>query len=431
MLFSVVLIPVCFITISSDFFHIKVHTRSSSDALRIFDAILPRYNGFGIQRGSATGVVSVTKTTQSLGLISPWAVIIVVLWITGIIFSLTRVIVGKIGIMKIRTDACFIENRSIIETSDLFTKRLGIQRNIQVLTSFSCKVPFTYGTFKPVILLPSGATAWPGERLRSVLIHELAHVKRIDSFTLFFARIVCSLCWFIPVVWITYRHLHIEQEKSCDEYAVFEGIEAARYVRHILNVVRFARQRVLLTGIFFLRGKRKMIEKRILHLLKPEALKILTKKGVFITTVMLCFCLLAPILVFNPMFAEDEKDNISKKDFWNALSGIWLNTEYLGTWEFYEQKLIVYPDGKFEYYPFTTDTDPSRKAYFTLTEAWIDSEGVMWHKGIYKGPQTFYVLGKINKSGNTWEVIVDGVNNPTEWDTSKTLYEEYEIRYRQ
>ena len=125
------------------------------------------------------------------------------------------------------------------------------------------------------------------------------------------------------------------------------------------------------------------------------------------------------------------KDKISKKDFWNDFSGTWVNTDYLGTWEYYEQKLIVYPGGKFEYYPMTTDTDPSRGAHFTLTEAWIDSEGVMWYRGIYKGPLMFYLLGKISESRETWEIIADGINNPTEWDTSKTRYEFYEIRYRQ
>jgi hypothetical protein len=55
----------------------------------------------------------------------------------------------------------------------------------------------------------------------------------------------------------------------------------------------------------------------------------------------------------------------------------------------------------------------------------------MWHKGIYEGALPLYVLGKISGSGNTWEIIMDGINNPTEWDTSKTRYEEYEIRYRQ
>ncbi len=51
-------------------------------------------------------------------------------------------------------------------------------------------------------------------------------MKRFDPLTLLFTRIVCSLFWFIPTVWIAYRQLHIEQEKSCDECAVAEGIEA-------------------------------------------------------------------------------------------------------------------------------------------------------------------------------------------------------------
>jgi hypothetical protein len=93
------------------------------------------------------------------------------------------------------------------------------------------------------------------------------------------------------------------------------------------------------------------------------------------------------LLSVNLSFAGGDNDKISKKDFWNALSGTWINTDYLGTWTFYEQKLIVYPDGKY--------------------------------------------LGKISDSGNTWEAISDGVNEPTEWDTSKTRYMGYHIRHRQ
>jgi beta-lactamase regulating signal transducer with metallopeptidase domain len=431
MLFSIVLIPVCFFTISPDFFRIEVQSGKSFEALRILNAVLPRYNEFGAQIPSAAGEVTITNTTQSMGLIPPLAAICVVLWIAGIMFSLTRMILGKIGIMKILADARFIENRNSIETLGFLSKKLGIRRNIQVLTSSSCRVPFTYRTFKPVILLPSGATKWPGERLRSVLIHELAHVKRIDSFTLFFARIVCSLFWFIPTVWIVYRHLHLEQEKSCDEYAVGEGIEAARYARHILNVVRFARVRILLTGIFISRGKRKMIEKRILHLLGSDAWRYLTRKKVFIATAVLCFFLIFPILVFNPMFAEDVRKKISEKDFWNTLSGTWVNTEYIGTYAWFEQKVVIYPDGKWECYHLTTDTNPSRQGYYLpVTEAWTDSEGVIWGKSTEEAGATRYQLHRISDSGNTWEVCDGPDTYPTEMDKSLTNYM-YIIRYRQ
>ena len=429
---STALIPVCFFLISPDFFPILVQPKPSSEALRILNAVLPRYNEFGSQIQSASGVVSDTNTAQSVGLIFPWAAICVMIWAAGIMCSLTRMILGKIGIMKIRADARLIENRSIIVMLEALTKRLGIRRNIQVLTSSSCRVPFTYRTFKPVILLPSGATEWPGERLRSVLIHELAHVKRSDSFTMLFARIVCSLFWFVPTVWIAYRHLYLEQEKSCDEYAVGEGIEAVRYVRHILNVVRLARGRVLLTGIFISRGKRKMLEKRILHLLGSDALKYLTRKKVFVATVALCFLVLFPILVFNPMFAEEVKKKISEKDFWNAVSGPWVNTEYLGKDLWFDQKVIVYPDGKLECYPLTTDTNPLHQGYyFTITEAWIDSEGVIWCKCTIEANVTVYLLFKISDSGNTWEMCGGPDTYPTEIDNSFTRYPVYFIRYRQ
>ena len=90
----------------------------------------------------------------------------------------------------------------------------------------------------------------------------------------------------------------------------------------------------------------------------------------------------------------------------------------------FEQKLIVYPDGKFEYYPLITDTDPSRQGYYlTITEAWIDSEGVVWGKsrGVMR-----YQLNKISDSGNTWEFCERTDKYPTNMD-----HHPYIIRYRQ
>jgi beta-lactamase regulating signal transducer with metallopeptidase domain len=441
-LFIVVLIPVRFFIVSPDFFNLEVQTKSSSEAVRILDAVTPIYNELGARTQSASGIGTITDTVQSTGLIFPWAVFFVVLWIAGIMFSITRVILGKIGIIKICADCRSIESRHIVKTVAFLSKNLGIRRNIQVLTSSACRVPFTYKTLKPIILLPPGATGWPSERLRSVLIHEMAHVKRFDSFTLLFARVVCSIFWFIPTVWIAYRNLHMEQEKSCDEYAVGEGIEADRYARHLLNVVRVVRGRVLLTGIFISRGRKKMLEKRILHLLRPGALKFLSKKKVFIAIALVGFLLLLPILVFNPMFAYDVKKDvvkkISEKDLWETVSGTWVNTEYTGIQRF-EQKVIIRPDGKWECYQLIKDTNPSRNGYYhTFTEAWIDSEGVIWYNFIDKievaGDRELievYGLGKISEYGNRWEYIMDAPSYPTEWDTSCRGYKSYNQYTRQ
>ena len=174
-----------------------------------------------------------------------------------------------------------------------------------------------------------------------------------------------------------------------------------------------------------------MLEKRILHLLRHDALKLLTRKKAFVATVALCLLLLFSILVFNPMFAEDVKKRISENDFWNALSGTWVNTEYLGTYAWFEQKVIVCPDGKWECYQLTTDKNPYRQGYYlTVTEAWTDSEGIIWCKTTEEIGDTRYQLHKISDSGNIWETLCDPDTYPAEMD--KTLRKSlYYIRYRQ
>ncbi len=148
-------------------------------------------------------------------------------------------------------------------------------------------------------------------------------------------------------------------------------------------------------------------------------------------TRMLIFIIIF-LLSISFIFAEADKKKISEKDFWNALSGTWVNTEYLGTYPWYEQKLIVHPDGKWECYPLTTDTNPSRQGYYlTITEAWIDSEGILWGKSILKAGVTRYQLHKISGFGNTWEICEGSDAYPIEMDNSFTRYNYYSIRYRQ
>jgi hypothetical protein len=283
-----------------------------------------------------------------------------------------------------------------------------------------------------VILLPSGAIDWPGERLRSVLIHELAHVKRIDSFTRLFARIVCSLFWFIPAVWIAYRQLYTEQEKSCDEYAVGEGIEAVRYVRHILNVVRFVKVRALLTGIFISRGKKKMLEKRILHLLRPRALKFLLKKKMFVAIASLCFLLLFPILVFNPMFAEDTAYILKNSE---ELYGTWVNAKYndRAIWAIQNFK----PNGTFEHYDNDSAANPPYIGHYLVNDKWTDLKGNIWYtfyqsggeKGSITGPEGYW-LSKISNNGNILEMLFSSNEYPEELDP-ESLKHLYVIYYRQ
>ena len=96
-------------------------------------------------------------------------------------------------------------------------------------------MPMTWGSLRPRILLPAEARGWTGERRRIVLLHELAHVARLDSLGQAAAAIVCAIYWFNPAVWFAARQMRREQEHACDDLVLALGAKASVYARNLLD----------------------------------------------------------------------------------------------------------------------------------------------------------------------------------------------------
>ena len=60
--------------------------------------------------------------------------------------------------------------------------RLELEEPPRLLRSEDAKMPFACGVFNPTIVLPAECDDWSLDRRRAVLLHELAHVRRHDSF---------------------------------------------------------------------------------------------------------------------------------------------------------------------------------------------------------------------------------------------------------
>ncbi|XZE53859.1 M56 family metallopeptidase [Planctomycetaceae bacterium SH139] len=117
--------------------------------------------------------------------------------------------------------------------------QLGIKRRVGLRQIEIKIIPMTWGICRPVILLPAVTLrSWSDQQLRSVLLHELAHVKRQDVLTQILARVALSLYWFHPLVWYGYRRLRCERELACDDRVLLSGHRPSDYAQQLLNIAR-------------------------------------------------------------------------------------------------------------------------------------------------------------------------------------------------
>jgi HEAT repeat protein len=147
--------------------------------------------------------------------------------------------------------------------------RLGLDRVPLVLASDRTDMPFATGFWRSAIVLPAAAREWTEDRLRVVLLHELAHVRRRDLVGHTLSRLACALYWFHPLVWAAARRLRDESEKACDDLVLASGARASDYAGHLLDIVASAR-RGRTPAVALPMARRREFEGRVLAILDPR-----------------------------------------------------------------------------------------------------------------------------------------------------------------
>lgn len=117
------------------------------------------------------------------------------------------------------------------------SRSLGLTRQVRLHQTAS-PVLGTWGVVRPRVFLPIDAANWSGDRLRVVLTHELAHIKRFDWTVQVLADIARIIYWFNPLFWIVCRRLRSESEHACDDVVLSVGIDARDYAGHLLDLAR-------------------------------------------------------------------------------------------------------------------------------------------------------------------------------------------------
>jgi beta-lactamase regulating signal transducer with metallopeptidase domain len=123
------------------------------------------------------------------------------------------------------------------ELNDL-QERLHVGSEVGLRVVDRVSSPVAVGLLRSTILLPSSAVEWSADRRRSVLLHELAHVRRSDCRVQAVAQAACALYWFNPLAWIAMAALRVERERACDDEVIRHGTLPSDYAAHLLDIAR-------------------------------------------------------------------------------------------------------------------------------------------------------------------------------------------------
>lgn len=173
-------------------------------------AALPLLPGFALQRGPAVAIDS------------PW---IVAVWAIGVLLASWPLVRGLVGLELLRYRA----------TPD--------PTEAGVLQSEAVTGPLTWGLLRPVIVLPTGAQAWPASHRAAALAHERAHIARRDWIVHLCVWSVSALFWFHPLVWWARRELAREAEHAADDATLAQGIRPSDYANLLVSLAGAASPR--------------------------------------------------------------------------------------------------------------------------------------------------------------------------------------------
>ena len=199
-----------------------------------------------------------------------WSVWVLLIWVAGSLFVLTRTLFEILWFSVLARKGDAVHNDDWRNCLAQLKLRLSINRSIYVSFSRYSPIPLTLGLFRPIILLPQAAREWSAEQRETVLLHELAHVKRLDYATNILAYFTCALHWYNPLVWVAARQLYIEREHASDDFVLRQGAENIDYADQLLEMARPLTPKAELGHRVIAMANHSHMKKRMQHILSQK-----------------------------------------------------------------------------------------------------------------------------------------------------------------
>lgn len=207
-----------------------------------------------------------------------------------------------------------------------------LNRRIKVYTSHEISSAMTWRAIKPCILLPYQAYSWDEQTIKSVIAHELAHIKRNDWLTLSFAKLVSIIFFPVPFLHRAFLQTSLEAESSADNQVISQCQTTTDYAQSLVQIAKGANTPNYRTSTHIKTHKRifKIIKTnefalsyaigikgsselgtRISRIIEPIAIRAPIHSSHKISSIFFTVCFVTPLAVIQPVGNIFESASIS------------------------------------------------------------------------------------------------------------------------
>ena len=247
------------------------------------------------------------KVTSPSPLPWSWSSFLAVLWGFGTALGLAWLIIGVVAAWHITRRAKSLASSDWSEILQQLTTDCGFRRPVTVRESRRVSVPMTWGLRRPMILVPAGSGTWSEATKRSVLLHELGHIRRGDCLTRLLGRLACVVYWFHPLAWLADRQLRKTSEQAADDAVLASNIAPPDYAEQLLGIVAQLRSNRLFGHVVLPMASKSDLEGRMLAILDPHRNRRVPKRKTCYALIVLATLALIPCAMLRLGYAENNE----------------------------------------------------------------------------------------------------------------------------
>ena len=189
---------------------------------------------------------------------------LMLLHLLGAFVILGLVVVQKFRLRQLSLCATPATDPELLQTHEDLCAAMRLVRRPRLLLSGRNHAPMTFGTWKPVVVLPADlAQALPLYELRVILGHELAHHRRRDLWLGWLQLPISMIWWFNPVFWLLAQRIRNVREDCCDDLVVSSGLATGEsYCRTLLQAARVSSGKLMAGAALAYIGESQPLQRR-------------------------------------------------------------------------------------------------------------------------------------------------------------------------